>query len=163
MFLAEEFYVFEAGGESTEERNAAREGTEAPPPGEEAKRRDVKIKQLIRRGDNIKFIKDVYQGKCQISGITLRLPAGTFSIDCAHIRPLGIPHKGPDGVENMLSLSPTMHRLFDRGCILINPKTFSVKLLHGNDLPHLAKLIVKPVHRLSRDAIKYFNANVLRA
>ncbi len=161
MFLTEEFYVFEAGKESTEERKAAKKGVEAPPPGEEAKRREVKIGQLIRRGDNRKFLKDVYQGVCQISGVKLKLPGDWFTVDCAHIRPLGLPHNGPDDVKNMLSLSPTMHRLFDRRCILIEPESLSIKFLHGNDHPHLAKLLVKAPHTVSRDAIRYFNSKIL--
>ena len=161
MFLAEEFYAFEPIEESLEERKAAKAGVELPPPGTSAKRREAKIGQLIRRGDNRKFIKNLYLGECQVSSVILRLPGGGFTIDCAHIRPLGMPHNGPDDVNNMLSLSPTIHRLFDRGCIRIDPSNFSIKLLHGNDIPHLPKLLVKPEHPLLRDHLSYYNDNFL--
>lgn len=162
MFLAEEFYAFEPSEESREERKAIKSGADLPPPGEAAKRREVKIGQLIRRGDNRKFIKDLYKGECQLSGVVLKIPDGGFTVDCAHIRPLGMPHNGPDDYRNMLSLSPSMHRLFDRGCIRIAPGNLSINLLHGNDIPHLSKLLVKPEHPLSRDHLAYYNENLLR-
>ena len=87
---------------------------------------------------------------------------GTFSVDCAHVRPLGAPHDGPDDVRNMLSLSPTMHRLFDRLCVRIDPTTFAVQLLHGNDHPHLPKLLVRPEHQLSSQQIKYRASLIVR-
>lgn len=162
MFLTEEFYVFDAEDESAGERKAAQKGLVAPPLGEAAKRREVKIGQLIRRGDNRKFLKKVYQGVCQISGVKLKLPGDSFTVDCAHIRPLGLPHNGPDDVQNMLSLSPTMHRLFDRRCILIEPETLIIKFLHGNDHPHLARLLVHPPHSLSKDALRYFKSKIMQ-
>lgn len=151
MFLREEFYVFDSPPESNEERKAAHKGKPLPVPaaGAEASRRLVNVKQLIRRADNRRFVQRLYSGTCQLSGVVLRLPGGNFTVDCAHVRPLGDPHNGPDDVKNMLSLSPTMHRLLDRGCIRIDPGNFSVNLLHGNDVPHLPKLFVKPEHHLS--------------
>ena len=119
MFLSEELYPFESFEESDEERTSARRGEvlQPPPPGSEAQRRQTTINQVIRRGDNRRFLHLLYEGRCQVSGITLRIPtADGFTVDCAHIRPLGMPHRGPDDVSNMLSLCPTMHRLFDRRC-----------------------------------------------
>jgi len=164
MFLAEEFYAFEGFEESSEERKAAQRGEPipTPSPGSAARRRQVKIRQLIRRGDNRRFVQSLYGGKCQVSGVILRVSGGGFTVDCAHIHPLGWPHNGPDDVGNMLSLSPSMHRLFDRGCVRIDPTSLSIMLLHGNHVPHLGKLLVKPEHRLSREHLAYYNRNLLR-
>lgn len=158
MFLQEEFYVFDTPPESEEEREAAREEGQLPPPaaGTEAERRLAKIRQLIRRGDNRRFIQNLYGGTCQLSGVIVRLPQNKFSVDCAHIRPLGLPHNGPDDVRNMLSLSPTMHRLLDRGCVRIHPTTLAVTLLHGNDMPHRGTLLVRPGHNISADHLRYY-------
>lgn len=164
MFLAEEFYAFEGFEESSEERKAAQLGQPTPTPsaGSAARRRQVKIRQLIRRGDNRRFVQNLYGGKCQVSGVILRVPGGGFTVDCAHIRPLGWPHNGPDDVGNMLSLSPTMHRLLDRGCVRIDPTSLSIGLLHSNDIPYLRKLLVKPEHRLSKEHLAYYSHHLLK-
>ncbi len=90
------------------------------------------------------------------------MPDGSFSVDCAHVRPLGRPHSGEDDVSNMLSLSPTMHRLFDRGCIRIDPDTLSIRLLHGNHIPHRDRLVLKGGHRIKRQNLDYHVSEVLR-
>jgi putative restriction endonuclease len=90
------------------------------------------------------------------------MPDGSFSIDCAHIRPLGIPHSGKDEVANMLSLSPTMHRLFDRGCIRINPDTLAISLLYGNDIPHRTKLLVRGNHVIQKGNLSYHLSQIAR-
>lgn len=90
------------------------------------------------------------------------MPDGSFSIDCAHIRPLGAPHSGMDDVSNMLSLSPTMHRLFDRGCVRINPDTLAIELLHGNEAPHRQRLSVRGNHVIDPANLAYHVAKILR-
>jgi hypothetical protein len=165
IFVRRESYDLDIGIEGEEEREAAKRGRPMPKPkaGSPAQRRAISIDKIERRGDNRRYIRDLYRGVCQVTGITLRLPGDDFTVDCAHIRPLGIPHQGPDDVGNMLSLSPSIHRLFDRGCIYINPTDLSVKLLHGNDeLPHLDRLIVSDTHRLESEHIAYYNAKILR-
>ncbi len=162
MFLKEEFYVFDTPLENKDERKAAQKGEPlpAPAPGTEAARRIAKVKQLVRRADNRKFIQQLYGGTCQLSGVVLRLPSEKFTIDCAHVRPLGNPHNGPDDVSNMLSLSPTMHRLLDRGCVRIDPNDLAIMLLHGNDMPHLPKIFIKPEHRLSTEHLQYYSSRL---
>ncbi|MGH7233811.1 MAG: hypothetical protein ACREJU_20985, partial [Nitrospiraceae bacterium] len=107
MFVQGHPAKFEMFKESSEERKAIEKGRPLPSPksGTAASRRKIEIEQLIRRTDNKRFLQSLYGGVCQISGVILRLPAGSFTVDCAHIRPLGIPHDGPDDVGNMLSLS----------------------------------------------------------
>jgi HNH endonuclease len=162
MFLSNQVSVFEGFDETEAERNAARRGLPAPSPGGEAKRRESVVKQIIRRGDNRRFLQDVYGGECQLSGIRLILPDGSCSVDCAHIRPLGAPHSGPDDVTNMLSIAPTMHRLFDRGCVRIDPETHAIRLLHGNAIPHLPQLRVRSPHTIGKGYLAYHAATILK-
>ncbi len=162
MFVSGEDSVFQGFRETGRERKAATDGAAPPPPAGEAKRKEASIQQIIRRGENKRFLQTVYEGKCQLSGVRLIMPGDSFSIDCAHIRPLGRPHSGEDDVSNMLSLSPTMHRLFDRGCVRIDPGTLSVRLLHGNDVPHLTRLLLLGGHRVSPRNLAYHISHVLR-
>jgi hypothetical protein len=156
MFLSGEDSVFQGFEETPGERRAATDGTKPPPPSAgQPERRERLQQQIKRRGDNKKFLQSVYGGECQLSGVKLIMPDGSFSVDCAHIRPLGRPHSGEDNVTNMLSLSPTMHRLFDRGCIRIDPETLSIRMLHGNDVPHHAHLLLRGHHQVDRANLAY--------
>jgi putative restriction endonuclease len=59
-----------------------------------------------------------YAFKCAITGLEVgSLPEGraTRLLDAAHIRPVG--DKGSDAVSNGISLTPTVHRLFDEGLV----------------------------------------------
>jgi hypothetical protein len=162
MFVSDQSSVFLGFNESEAERLAVKRGGVPPPPGREAERRETVIQQIIRRGENRRFLQTIYAGQCQLSGVRLVMPDGLFSIDCAHIRPLGAPHSGPDDVNNMLSLSPTMHRLFDRGCVRIDPETLAIKLLHGNDVPHRSHLLIRPSHVIRPSHLAYHVAKILR-
>ena len=90
------------------------------------------------------------------------MPDGSFSVDCAHIRPLGSPHFGKDSIDNMLSLSPNMHRLFDRGCVRIDPDDHSIELRHGNEARHLARLLIQEKHKIDPENLSYYLAKILK-
>jgi len=161
MFVSNENYMFLGFTESGAERRAAEHGVMPPEPQGETKRREALVSQIIRRGDNRRFLQTIYDGECQLSGVKLIMPDRTFSIDCAHIRPLGIPHRGEDSVGNMLSLSPTMHRLFDRGCVRIDPETLAVSMLYGNDLPHRPRLLVRESHIIQPANLAYHSEKII--
>jgi len=162
MFVSDQGYMFLGFKESDAERRAVKHGKAPPAPDGEAQRRSTLIQQIIRRGKNRQYLQTVYTGECQLSGVKLFMPDGSFSVDCAHIRPLGIPHNGKDEVGNMLSLSPTMHRLFDRGCVRIDPSTLAINLLHGNDLPHRTTLLTRGDHVIRPANLAYHASNIIR-
>ncbi|MFC2017700.1 YDG/SRA domain-containing protein [Chloroflexota bacterium] len=61
-------------------------------------------------------VKEMYDYACQICGIRLETPSGPYA-ECCHIRPLGRPHNGSDGLDNVLCLCPNHHALFDNHAI----------------------------------------------
>lgn len=90
IFASDEGYLLQGFEETGPERVAAKDGKVAPPPAVgESERKSILIQQIVRRGENRRFLQRVYKGECQISGVRLLMPNGSFSVDCAHIRPLG--------------------------------------------------------------------------
>jgi hypothetical protein len=163
MFVSDEGYLLQGFDEGAPERTAAERGETPPPAAEgESMRRSTMTQQIIRRGENCRFLQTVYKGECQISGVRLLMPGGSFSVDCAHVRPLGFPHFGNDSTGNMLSLSPTMHRLFDRGCIRVDPDTFAIRLLHGNNMPHLPRLLLRGNHLIQKGNLSYHLSQIVK-
>ncbi|WP_327049342.1 HNH endonuclease [Microbispora sp. NBC_01189] len=82
------------------------------------RRRQSTTMRVIRDSALAQQIKDVHGHHCQICGVRLRLPNGSYA-EGAHIRPVGQPHNGPDEPGNILCLCPNDHVLFDRGALTL--------------------------------------------
>ncbi len=70
--------------------------------------RDVAFRRRVRAA---------YDYRCAMSGLRLRNGGGRPEVQAAHIRP--VAHKGSDRVANGLSLSGTLHWMFDRGLLSV--------------------------------------------
>jgi putative restriction endonuclease len=60
-------------------------------------------------------IRSAYQARCALTGVQIINGGGVAEAEAAHIRPVAA--NGPDSVRNGLSLSRTVHWLFDRGFV----------------------------------------------
>lgn len=81
--------------------------------GEERARRLVTaVQREARFRDNV---LEAYAHRCALSGLEVgQSPSRAYGLlDAAHIRPVG--SKGADVVSNGLALTPTLHRMFDKG------------------------------------------------
>ena len=70
-----------------------------------------------------------YEQRCAVSGFTIGSagPAQLFGLlDAAHIRP--VEQDGPDDVSNGLAVTPTLHRLLDKGLFTLRYEDNSLRL-----------------------------------
>jgi putative restriction endonuclease len=91
-------------------------------------------------------IKALYHYRCQMCGMRLETSAGPYA-EAAHIRPLEVPHHGPDTPDNLLCLCPNHHVLFVHGGVAI-----------ADDLTllgHTGRLRVDFRHAISREHLQY--------
>ena len=117
-------------------------------------RREVRASQIVRDPAQARAIKALYDNRCQICGIRLRCPAGPYS-EAAHIRPLGVPHNGPDTKDNILCLCPNHHVLVDNGAISI---AADLSLI-GNE----GNLTVHADHHINQRHLAYHREHLLVA
>ena len=110
--------------------------------------------RIVRDTKLAKKVKEMYGYCCQVCGIQIDLPSGNKYAEGAHIRPLGMPHNGPDAIENLLCLCPNHHLMFDKYCYSINPKTLEIEGLSG-------LLIVDGAHKIDRNHLQYHYDNYL--
>ena len=83
-----------------------------------APRAETTIQRVVRNGDTVQQIKILHDYRCQICDTRLETLAGPYA-EGAHIRPLGQPHNGVDGADNILCLCPNCHVRLDFGAIVI--------------------------------------------
>lgn len=86
-----------------------------------------------------------YAFRCAITGLEVgSLPEGraTRLLDAAHIRPVG--DKGSDAVSNGISLTPTVHRLFDEGLVSARWSGESLELVRS---PRLEPAMIESPER----------------
>ncbi len=109
-------------------------------------RREFMISRVVRETALAREVKRLYDYRCQVCGTRLEGNAGPYA-EAAHIRPLGIPHRGPDRLNNLLCLCPNHHVLFDYGAIAI-ADDFSV-------IGAPWQLTVHPKHQLEPEHLRY--------
>jgi putative restriction endonuclease len=85
-------------------------------------------------------VLSAYEHRCSLSGLSVGMsPSRAYGLlDAAHIRPVG--SHGADSVANGLALTPTLHRMFDKGLFTL--------VYRGRDLE------VRTSPRLSEDMIR---------
>jgi putative restriction endonuclease len=108
--------------------------------------KEATILRFIRESDQTRQIKTLYHYRCQMCGIRLETPAGPYA-EAAYIRPLGMPHKGPDTPDNLLCLCPNHHVLFEFGGVAI-ADDFT---LLGQD----GRLFVDFRHHINKQHLRY--------
>ena len=84
-----------------------------------APRQEIIINRIIRDSTLSRFLKSLYQHRCQICTFTFRLPNRRHYAESHHVRPLGRTHRGIDKETNMLILCPNHHAMMDYGVIAI--------------------------------------------
>lgn len=115
---------------------AAPMGTETP------ERVTTNVQRIVRSTAVTRQVKKWHEGACQICGLTVQLPGGTYS-EGAHIQALGSPHNGPDTTENVLCLCPTCHVMFDGGAVVLLDDLTIVR--HGEET---GRLRTHPMHTI---------------
>lgn len=87
---------------------------------EEVKRKDYTIQRIIRDGYMIAQLKVFHNHKCQICEATIKIADDKFYCEGHHIKPLGIPHNGPDVASNIIIVCPNCHVKCDYRLIDLN-------------------------------------------
>lgn len=105
------------------------------------RKRDPKFRELVLRA---------YEYRCAVCGLNLRMGGREIGLEAAHIK--WHQARGPDSIDNGLSLCSLHHKLFDRGAIgLSNEHVLLVsETVHGTEgmanwlLTHHGQTIRRP-------------------
>jgi putative restriction endonuclease len=92
-----------------------------------------------------RMVRLAYDGRCAVSGLSLRNGGGRPEVAAAHIVP--VADGGPDVVANGLALSGTLHWMFDRGLIAV-AEDHSVLVSHNKVPADVVRRLIDPEQRL---------------
>ncbi|EHR40296.1 HNH endonuclease [Alishewanella jeotgali] len=87
---------------------------------------EATVYRILRDSKLSQQIKAIHNNECQICGHTIIMPNGTRYSEAHHIQPLGMPHNGPDVIDNMVCVCPNHHVELDYGVIRL-----SIDMLRG--------------------------------
>lgn len=97
--------------------------------------------RILRDTNLARKLKQLHENKCQLCGDSIQQPNGKGYSEAHHIKPLVVPHNGPDIAENIIVLCPNHHVMLDYGVIEIE----------------LDKLITHPKHNIGTAYANYHN------
>jgi len=89
-------------------------------------RKEENINRILRNTKKAQYVKFLNGFHCQICGHTINLPNGQKYAEAHHIKPLGMPHNGPDIIGNILCVCPNHHVELDFGVISIDLSTLKI-------------------------------------
>jgi putative restriction endonuclease len=125
---------------------------------------------FVRCGVFKRVVPKIYDYTCCVSGMRIISGYDIQMVDACHIVPFSVSHN--DTISNGISLSPNLHRAFDRGLITLNenyrvvisksfteyPSENMLKLLEGKQM-----LLPKDnKHYPSTENLKWHNDNVFK-
>ncbi len=71
------------------------------------------VNQINRNTKLVNALKLLYENKCQICNIKIAIGENEYYSEVHHLKPLGMPHNGPDKIENMIIVCPNCHVKLD--------------------------------------------------
>ncbi|WP_395107599.1 HNH endonuclease [Actinomadura sp. SCN-SB] len=116
-------------------------------------RREAVVQRQLRDSVIVRKVKNWYRNQCQICRFAIRVPgpAEGYS-EGAHIRALGIAHKGADSLDNLLCLCPNCHKRFDLGSIYLTDELRIIDFFTGESL---GDLFLVSGHQIDLENVRY--------
>ena len=83
------------------------------------------VHRIMRDSEIVAQLKRLYLYRCQICSTRLELISGYYC-EAHHLKPLGVPHNGPDTKGNIIIVCPNHHVLLDYGALKIDYKSLEL-------------------------------------
>ncbi len=97
---------------------------------DQAERRPRNIDSIVRNQSLVRLVKRLRDNTCQICAEKLQIGDNSYYSEVHHIRPLGMPHNGPDIIANMICVCPNCHKKLDYGFAQIDFNNINLLTRH---------------------------------
>ena len=128
----------------------------------EPDRRTGKVLRVVRDTTQSRYVKELYDYKCQVCGWTLYSPRLKSSWYCEahHVQPLGRKYKGPDHKSNIIALCPTHHCMMDLGVLAVEPSSLKVLSIDQHEAGKGQVLTLRREHGLNEKYLRFHLDNI---
>ena len=117
------------------------------------------INRIIRDSALSRFLKSLYNYRCQVCRFSFTLPSGVRYAESHHVKPLGRRHGGIDKETNMMILCPNHHAMMDLGVIAIDPYKL-VLLSITESYPYYGQPLGLQRHPINKEFLEYHLINI---
>jgi predicted restriction endonuclease len=83
------------------------------------------VHRIMRDSDIVAQLKRLYLYRSQICSTRLEFNSGYYC-EAHHLKPLGVPHNGPDIKDNIIIVCPNHHVLLDYGALQLDIKSLEL-------------------------------------
>jgi predicted restriction endonuclease len=128
----------------------------------EPDRKTGKVLRVVRDTSQSKYVKELYNYKCQMCGLTIYSPRlkSLWYCEAHHVQPLGKKYKGPDHKSNIIALCPTHHCMMDLGVLAIDPSNLKVLSFNEQEEIKGQLLTLRRGHGLNQKYLKFHIDNI---
>lgn len=122
-----------------------------------ASRQVTQIVRAIRDTNQSKYVKQLYDYRCQICDWTAFSPLlkNHWYCEAHHLQPLAKRYGGPDHASNIVALCPNHHCMMDLGILAIDPASLGIITTAIKDTSWRDSLLVKSQHGLNPVYLKF--------
>lgn len=116
-----------------------------------ADREVVQVLRTIRDTNQSRYVKQLYDYRCQICDWTVFSPKlkSRWYCEAHHLQPLAKQYGGPDHASNILALCPNHHCMMDLGIMAIEPKSLEIITETPSESSWRKTLLVQKQHGLN--------------
>jgi hypothetical protein len=128
----------------------------------EPDRKTGSVVRVIRDTAQSRFVKDLYDFRCQVCGWTVYSPRlkNKWYCEAHHVQPLGKKYRGPDHRSNIIALCPIHHCMMDLGVLAIDPDDLLILSIDEQDVNRGQLLTLKREHGLNQKYLKFHLDNI---
>jgi hypothetical protein len=123
----------------------------------EPDRKTGKVLRVVRDTAQSRYVKELYNYKCQICEWTIYSPRlkSLWYCEAHHVQPLGKKYRGPDHQSNIIALCPTHHCMMDLGVLAVEPSSLRVLSIDKREASKGQVLILRREHGLNQKYLKF--------
>lgn len=127
-----------------------------------ANREIVQVLRAIRDTNQSRYVKQLYEFRCQVCDWTAFSPKlkNLWYCEAHHLQPLAKRYGGPDHASNILALCPNHHCMMDLGIMAIEPSSLKVVSMTPSEPSWRETLVVQKQHGLNPAFLQFHFSHI---
>lgn len=127
-----------------------------------ADRELVQVLRTIRDTSQSRYVKQLYDYRCQVCEWTAFSPKlkNQWYCEAHHLQPLAKRYGGPDHASNIVALCPNHHCMMDLGIMAIEPRSLKIVSIAPSEPSWRESLLVQKQHGLNPSFLHFHFSHI---